>query len=114
MLPHDEYQPAFNAEVDAQAFYIRHQLSSGVLLDAAQWLAAAAASLVEQDNAIVCRIEKTALAGIAAATGSAMQENYRLPVRIAALFVIYRVDGADLQLPLLIGGDFWIQIMDGR
>ena len=51
----------------AQAFKVIDQLGGGVFLDRSEGLATLAAALIEQDDAVVRRIEEASLHGRAAA-----------------------------------------------
>jgi hypothetical protein len=99
--------------VHAQHFDVVDKLRGRVLLNATQGSAAAAAALIQQDDAVVGRIEESSLVGVTAATGAAVQENYSLPGRIAALFVIYMVYFGSLEPSALVGLKFRIQIVNG-
>jgi hypothetical protein len=62
--------------------------------------AAAAAALVEEDDAITCGIEEPARARVAAGARAAMQEDRRLARRIAAFLPVDLVAVADGQMPV--------------
>src|SRR5690606_27140405 len=72
-----EHQPALYIEMPPQLFDVGDQMVGGVVARFAEWRAAPAAALIQQDNAIVRGIEEAALVRIAAATRPAVQENHR-------------------------------------
>jgi hypothetical protein len=64
--------------------------------------AAAAAALVEEDDAIACGIEEPACACVAAGARAAVQEDRRLARRIAAFLPVDLVTVADGQMPVAV------------
>ena len=95
-----EHQPALDAEVLAQLLDVGDQVPGRVVLEARVRPAAAAAALVEQDDAIARGIEEPARARVAAGAGAAVQEDRRLAVGIAAFLPVDLVAVADDQMPL--------------
>ena len=64
---------------------------------------ASAAALIEQDDSIGVRVEKTAGAGVASGAGAAMNEYRRLAARIAAFLVVDLVHVGNAQMPGPVG-----------
>jgi hypothetical protein len=89
-----------NAEVLAQSLQIGDQVPGRVVLETRMRPAAAAAALVEEDDAIACGIEEPARACVAAGARATVQENRRLARGIAAFLPIELVTVADRQMTL--------------
>jgi hypothetical protein len=98
-----------DAEVLAQPFHVGDQVPGRVLLETRMRPAAAAAALVEEDDAIACGIEKPPRTRIAAGAWAAVQENRRLARGIAAFFPVDLVAVADGQMPVAARLDGWIE-----
>src|SRR5262249_42605795 len=92
-----EHLPALDAEMLAQLFDIGDEVQGGVLVDAGMRRRAAAATLVEQDDAIAFGIVIPPHYGGGTAPGSAMQHNGGLSARIAALLIIELVQSGNLE-----------------
>src|SRR5262245_14799646 len=84
-------------------------MPGGVGLQARVRQRAAAAALVEQDDAIARGIVIAPHGGIAAAARPPVHDQHRPAVGVAALLVIDFVAPADLQPVLAIGLDRWIE-----
>src|SRR5450631_4258634 len=83
-----EHQPALDAQMLAQAFDVGHEVPGGVLDQAGARAAAAAAPLIEYDDAVVLGIEELPGSPVGAGSRSAVQKNRRFAGGVAALFVI--------------------------
>jgi hypothetical protein len=103
------YQPALDAEVLAQLVHIRYQMPGGVIDQARMRLAAPAAALVEQHDAICVGIEETAGAIVAAGAGPAVHEQSGLAVGVAAFLVIDLVHAGHAQHAAVVRLDRGIQ-----
>src|SRR4051812_48009384 len=97
----------------AQAFNVGDQIPGGVFLQAGMGSALAAATLIEQDDAIALWIEEAPHVCIRTATGAAMQEDDGLALGIAALFEIQFMQRGDAQLAGSIGSQRWIKAIHG-
>jgi len=86
--------------VFAQPLQIGDQVPGGVLLETRMRPAAAAAALIEQDDAIARGVEKSARARVAAGARAAVQENRWLARGIAAFLPVEFVTVADGQMTL--------------
>jgi hypothetical protein len=84
----------------AQFFHVGDQVPGRVVLETCMRPAAAAAALVEEDDAIARGIEKPACARIAARAGTAVQENRGPALGIAAFLPVDLVTMADGQVSL--------------
>jgi hypothetical protein len=102
-----------NAEVFAQPLQIGDQVPGRVVLETRMGPAAAAATLVEEDDAIARGVEKPARARVAARTGTAVQENRRLARGIAAFLPVDLVTVADGQMTLAARLDGGIESASG-
>src|SRR5262249_34548374 len=58
-----EQKPLGNAEMEPELLHVGHQMAGGVVGEVAKGHGAAAAALVEDDDAIELRIEKTSMHG---------------------------------------------------
>ena len=76
--------PLLDTHHGAQALDVRDQMPGRVVLEAGMGLRAAAAALIEQQHAILLRIEQPAMLGRAAGARTAMQEDGGLALGIAA------------------------------
>src|SRR5262249_54099354 len=89
-----EHDPAVDAEMAAQPLEVGDQVRRGVVGDLAEWLGAAGAALVEDDDVIVGGIEEAAMHGAGAGARPAMEEYHRRALRVAALLVVDLVRSA--------------------
>ena len=83
--------------MDAKLLHVGDEMARGVVLQVTERHRAAAAALVEHDDAIELRIEETAMDRRRARTGPAMQEQHRHSLGIAALLPVDRVAAIDRQ-----------------
>ncbi len=104
-----EYEPPLDSEMLAQFLHVFDEMPRGVVHEAGVGPALAAATLVEQDDAIALGIEEAAHLGIGAAAGTAVNKHGRLAPRIAALLVVDLVDFRDSQEAGAIGLYGWIE-----
>src|SRR5271165_822581 len=104
-----EYQPALDPKMLAQSFDVRDQMPGRVLDQARARAAAAAAALVEHDDAVMTRVEKLPRALVGAGAGSAVQEHGRLARRVAAFFIVNLMDVRDAQVAVPKGLERRIQ-----
>ena len=86
-----KHLPAVDAQVLAHALDVGDQVPGGVVGEFGMRGRLAAATLVEQHDAIDRRIEEAPAFRIRAAARATVQEHHRLAVRIAALLVVQRV-----------------------
>jgi hypothetical protein len=84
-----------------QLLYVGDQMPGRILFQARVRRAVARAALIEKDYAIRCGVEELAVLRDNASARAAVQKDHWLPLRIAALLVINRVNGRDLQHALL-------------
>src|SRR5690606_20732581 len=103
-----DHLPAVDAALLADTLHVRHQVPGGVVLEVGMGGRAAAAALVEQDDAVGRRIMEPAHELVAAAARTAMDQNRRLALGIAALFPVDVVDWRNLDPPRRIGLNRWI------
>ncbi len=87
-----EYQPAINVKMLTKLLYVIDQIPGGIFLDAGVRTTAPGTALIEQHDPIVFGIEESSLIGLGTAAGTAVNEEHRLTLRIAALLVIQLVD----------------------
>ncbi len=97
-----EQQPALDPQPLAQRLHVADEVVRGVVGQLSQGFRAAGAALVEDDDAIVIRVEEPAVDRRRAGAGSAMQEHRRRPIGIAALLPIHLVRPAQLERAGLI------------
>src|SRR3546814_15017923 len=69
-----EHVPAHDAQVVAQALHVGDQQRRGVVGELAERCRAAGAALVEDDDAIMARVEEAAVVGAGPGTRAAVQE----------------------------------------
>ena len=93
-----------------ELFHVGHEIARGVVLQLAERHRAAAAALVEYDDAIELRIEEPAMDRRRAGARSAVQEHDGHALGIAALLPIARVPTIDRQHAAGIGRYFGKQI----
>jgi hypothetical protein len=67
---------------------IVHEIPGGVFFELRTGGRPCAASLIEEHDSVMGGVKKTAVYGVAAAAGSAMEEKDGLPIRITALLYI--------------------------
>src|SRR5690606_24703919 len=67
-----------------QPFDVFDQMPGGVVLQARMRRGAPAAALVEQQNLVALRVEQASMCAGASPAGTAMQEDRRLAIRVAA------------------------------
>ena len=97
-----EYLPAFDPEVVAQQLEVGNQVPGGVGAEVGRVVArrrdaAAAISLVEQDDAVRHGVEQAPVVGRATRARPTVQEHHGLAVGVAALFPVDLVAAADLE-----------------
>lgn len=85
----------------AQSLQISDQMFGGVVDQTGRWRRPAGAALIEQDDAPVLRIKKTAQMRRAATAGTAMQYHHRPPGRVATLLHIQGMAVINRKLELL-------------
>jgi hypothetical protein len=83
-----EHQPSLNGEQFAQLLDVCDQIPGRVVLNRPERLGPSSAALIEQHNPIVFGIEELAIAGFGATAWTAMQEEHRRAMRIAALLPV--------------------------
>ena len=105
-----EQQPALDAEMGAQLLHVGDEVIGRVVLQVAERHRAAAAALVEHDDAIELRVEEAAMHGRRAGARPAMQEDDRHALGIAALLPIDRVTPVDRQHAAGVGRDLREQV----
>src|SRR5262245_53532840 len=87
----------------AQALHVGDEMPGGVVLDRRVGRGAAAAALVEENDAVVPRIVEAAHGGVAAAARTAVDDQNRSTARVAALGVIKIVTVTRLDAAFAIG-----------
>ncbi len=92
-----KYHPAIDVKVRTQFFDVGDQVPGGVFFDASVRPTATGAALIEQDDPVVARVEKSSLIGFGAAAGAAVDKQDGLAVRIAALLEVHLMDGRHTQ-----------------
>ena len=105
-----EQQPLVDAEMGPQPLHVGDEMAGGVVVQLAERHRAAAAALVEHDDAVELRIEEPAMHRGRAGARAAVQEHDRHALRIAALLPIDRVSPVDRQHAAGVGRDFREQI----
>ena len=78
-----ENQPAFDLQGNTQSLHVADQIGGGVGVQFPQWGRVAAATLIEQDDAIVFGVEKLPMDRRRARTRTAVNEQYRKTIWIA-------------------------------
>src|ERR1700722_12033005 len=96
-----KYHPALEPQMRAQRLQIAYQVPGAVLVQFGMRTTGAAATLVEQHDAIALGIEEATHRGVGRAAGAAVQEHDRFSFRIAALLVIQFVQPGDAQVRLV-------------
>ena len=109
-----EQHPLFDAEIFADFLHVGDEVAGGVLAQFAMWLRAAAAALVEGDDAVQLRVEEAAGVAVAGRAGAAMDEDHRNAGRIAGFVEIQLVQARDLELVPLVRLQFWEQRLHWR
>ncbi|MNN12720.1 hypothetical protein D3C81_1257220 [compost metagenome] len=104
-----EQHPLVDAQVLADALHVRHQIPGGVAVQAGMRGRAAAAALVEGDDAVDGRIEPAAAGLVTAGPRPAVHEQHRQAVRDTAFVDIQLVRMVHRQLVAGVGFDLWIQ-----
>src|SRR3546814_1902415 len=74
--------------------------SSDLVGELAERCRAAGAALVEDDDAIMARVEEAAVVGAGPGTRAAVQEHDRAPFRIAGNFPVHGVAAVQVEPPL--------------
>ena len=92
-----EYQPAFYVQMLAQQLHVRDQMRRGVVFQFAQRRGAPGATLIENNNAVVLRVEKTPVRGRRTRAGAAMQKHHRLAIGVARHFPIHLMQTVERQ-----------------
>ncbi len=100
--------PRVDRAQPAQRFHISDEVCGGVAAQFAVGRRSAGAALIEKDHAIARRIKEAPAGGGAAAAGSAMQEDHRNALRVAALLPVQRVNVIDSYTPRRVWFDLWI------
>ena len=116
-----EDHPFVDAEVLAERFDVFDKMLGGVVLKPGIGLRASGAPLVENDDTVEFRVEKTPMRRIGSGAGSAVQENHRHPGGISRLFPIHFMAAPQRQHTLPERLDFGVKgwsvgvcIHDGR
>ncbi len=89
--------PALDAHQLAQPLDIADQMAGGVVDGLAQRQRAAGAALIEDDDAIMGRIEEAAMGRPGPGTRPAMKEDHRHALGIAALLPIHLVPAVEIE-----------------
>jgi len=100
-----EDQPGVDAEFASQRFHVGDQMRRGVVGQLAMRRGAAAAALVEQNDAVACRIEEPPLHRRGAGAGPAVHEQHRDAIRVAGRFPVDAMATCRFQHAAGIGGD---------
>ena len=90
-----EHKPTIDPKVPAELFDIPNQITGRVIGQLAKRCRTSGAPLIENDNAIGTWIEETAMGGNGACAWSAVQEDDRHPLRVAALLPIKMMEAID-------------------
>jgi hypothetical protein len=98
-----ENLPSLDSQVLADLFNIADEVPGGVGFESCVGCALAAASLVKVNDAVFFRVEEAALLGIGTAARTAVQKNYRLTGRVAALLEVELVDRRHLEPARAVG-----------
>ena len=93
-----------------ELLHVGHEMAGGVVVQLAERHGAAAAALVEHDDAVELRIEEAAMHGRRTGARAAVQEHDGHALRIAALLPIDRVPPVDRQHAAGVGRDLREQI----
>ena len=101
-----KHKPTIDPEVPAELFDILNQITGRVIGQLAKRCRTSGAPLVENDNVIGTWIEETAMAGNSARARSAVQENDRHPLGVAALLPIKMMEAIDSKAARFIRLDF--------
>src|SRR5690606_31563186 len=80
----------------------------GVVLQARMRRGAPAAALVEQQNLVALRVEQASMCAGASPAGTAMQEDRRLAIRVAAKLPVHTVTITGVQVAMGVGMDLRI------
>ena len=70
---------------------------------------ASAATLIEDQQIVAFRVEQPAMGRRSAGTGTAVQEDGRLAIRVAAKLPVEAVPVADVEVSLPVGLDGWVE-----
>src|SRR5260221_12902989 len=92
-----EDMPALDADELAQPLDIADQMAGGVVDGLAQRQRAAGATLIEDDDAIMGRIEEASMGRPRPPARSTMKEDHRRALRIAALLPIHLVPAVEIE-----------------
>ncbi len=103
-----EHLPAIQRQVLAQALHVGDQIPGRVVGKFGVRRGAPAATLVEQHDAVMRRIEEAPTVGIAARAGTAVHEYHRLAARVAALLVVDRVQRRNGEPAAVVWLDFGV------
>ena len=101
-----EHKPTVDPEVLAELFDILNQISGRVIGQLAKRCRTSGAPLVENDDAIRTWIEETAMGGNGARARSAVQEDDRHALGVAALLPIKMMEAIDGKATRFIRLDF--------
>ncbi len=104
-----EHQPALDAEVPAQPFDVGYQVRRRVVAQLTERRRAPGPALVENDDAVVSRIEETPVRGGGACAGPAVQEQHRHSMRVSRLLPVHGVHAVQLQHASAVGLGLGIQ-----
>src|SRR5262249_29677713 len=104
-----EHLPALDAEVLAQLLDIVDEMPCRVLIDASMRRGAAAATLVEQHDAVAVRVVIATHDGGGTAARSAMQQQGGVAARVAAFLVVELVQCGNLEPARAVGSDLRIK-----
>ena len=100
-----EEDHALDSEVPAQVLDILDEVLSCIFPELAERTAAAGSPLVVQNHAKAVRISPTAVLGAATGARAAVEDEQRLPTRVAGLLVIDLVDSTDAEVARMKGPD---------
>jgi hypothetical protein len=106
-----EHEPARDAQLRAQPLHVGDQVPGRVVGQLAQRRRAPGAALVEDDDAVVGRIEEAAVVGRGARARPAVQENDGLAGRVAGDLPVDAVVPVRLQPAGLVGLDRRKQVL---
>jgi hypothetical protein len=104
-----EELPALDPEVFADSFHVVDQVPGRIIAELRMGSAAAAAPLIEEDDAVRRRVPEPAMHRARTPARPAMHENGRLSFRVTALLVVDRMNRIDLKARGLVRLDLWKQ-----
>src|SRR6185437_3197300 len=87
-----EGEPALDAEMTAQRLHVGDEMRGRVVDERAQRRRAPGAALIEDDDAVMMRVEEAAMGRRRAGAGAAMEKRHGNAAGIARLLPIHRVE----------------------